>query len=254
MSACNARGDQHEKRRHALTGVQQAKGRANAGGTHGQVCPSGAPVRLKAPTLMEATGSRAVRVGAARRPPFAPRAAVPRTCGGGRCRTGVPPVLPGRTPGRCAARTVAPAHLPRTAGRPPHPPAPHLQCAAGAGVRWGQVSPRRAAGSSRQDTGTVRGPNGVLGGRAPLRRLMCAADGRKQGASAASLRPAAGADVRHKRRAGAGRTRMRGLARVPANPDAPLRRDPPSGLWRRTTMGLLHRLVTDPLHRARTRG
>ena len=164
LSACNARGDQHEKRRHALTGVQQAKGRANAGGTHGQVCPSGAPVRLKAPTLMEATGSRAVRVGAARRPPFAPRAAVPRTCGGGRCRTGVPPVLPGRTPGRCAARTVAPAHLPRTAGRPPHPPAPHLQCAAGAGVRWGQVSPRRAAGSSRQDTGTVRDPNGVRGG------------------------------------------------------------------------------------------
>ena len=90
LSACNARGDQHEKRRDALTGVQQAKGRANAGRTHGQVCPSGAPVRLNAPTAVEAAGSRAVRVGAARRRPFAPRAAVShrRAAGASRKDTG----------------------------------------------------------------------------------------------------------------------------------------------------------------------
>ena len=72
-------------------------------------------------------------------------------------------VPPDRTPGRCAALCRQHAHLPRTAGAgsavqvsavpvgvsfgrltwagvqvlSPHPPAPHLQCAAGAGVRCG---------------------------------------------------------------------------------------------------------------------
>src|SRR3990170_4419227 len=36
-----------------------------------------------------------------------------------------------------AGASVAPGCTRRGRGRPPHPPAPHLQCAAGAGVRFG---------------------------------------------------------------------------------------------------------------------